>query len=217
VRDRIAKACEIAHRPYSSVRLLAATKARDSDVVELALANGLQDLGENYVQELQNKAHVHGPERVRWHFIGHLQRNKARIVARLAHRIHSIDSLRLATELGRRAQEQGRTVLACVETKLGGEESKSGFAPETLIEAFDSLRAIEGLAIDGLMSLPPFREDPEDVRPYFVQLRQLRDHLQERFSHPLPELSMGMSADLEIAVEEGATWVRVGTALFGPR
>jgi pyridoxal phosphate enzyme (YggS family) len=217
VRTRIESACADSGRDPQGVRLVAATKLRAPELLQAALGVGIDVFGENYVQELVEKAESVGDSRARWHFIGHLQRNKVKGLLPHVDRIHSVDSWRLAFEISRRAESLGRNLPVCLEVNIGGEESKGGFEPDQLRAEFAELLELPGLCIDGLMTLPPYRDDPREVRPFFQRLRELRDGLAERFGCPLPELSMGMSADLEAAVAEGATWVRVGTALFGPR
>jgi pyridoxal phosphate enzyme (YggS family) len=175
-------------------------------------------LGENYVQEAQKKIEVLGHE-VTWHFIGHLQTNKAKVAAGLFDFIHSVDSLNLAQELGRRAKLRGKVLPVLLEINLAGEVSKFGAQEKEILLLAEKLSEMEGIEVKGLMTMPPFFEDPEASRPYFVELRKLGERLaKEKIPRiSMEELSMGMSNDFEVAVEEGATLVRVGTAIFGPR
>ena len=219
VRRRLAEAAARASRTPSDVRLIAVGKTHSADVIERALAAGAQDFGENRVQEADEKIAKVGRGRARWHLIGHLQSNKARRAVRLFDVIHTIDSATLVRRLERLCEEEGRERLdALIQVDLGGEETKAG-APESdlprVAEAFEAGRRVRLL---GLMTLPPFFEDAERVRPFFRRLRELRDEFAARGTFAgAGELSMGMSHDFEVAVEEGATMVRVGTALFGAR
>lgn len=202
-------------RSPEEVRLVGATKGVDVDRIAEAVESGLEIVGENYVQEALRKREVLG-DRVRWHMIGHLQRNKARHAVGLFEMIHSVDSLKLAQELQKRAAKEGREVEVLLQVNLSGEETKSGVAPEGVQELAEAISEMPNLRLKGLMTMPPYFEDPEGARPYFQALRRLRDELQ-RQGLPVEELSMGMSADFEVAIEEGATLVRVGTAIFGQR
>lgn len=207
VEDRIHTACARAGRARNSVLLLAVSKVFPAAAVVAAHGLGLRDFGENYVQEMERKA----PEVVgldaRFHLIGHLQSNKANRAAELFSVIQTVDSVKLA----RRIAAAGRPLEVMIEVKLSEEESKYGAAPEQLPELVEALRALPELTLTGLMTMPPWSDDPEAARPYFVRLRRLAE------AHGLAQLSMGMSHDLEAAIEEGATVVRIGTALFGPR
>lgn len=225
IRRRIAAACARAGRDPSGVTLLGAAKLQPIERIAAACAAGLTVLGENRVDEAEAHrealaarfAGVAGA--VDWHLIGPLQSNKARRAAALFDAVHSIDRPKIATVLDRHLGELGRRVPALIEVNLGGEETKHGFSPDGLPEGVRPLAGLEHLRISGLMAIPPPAEDPEAMRPWFRRLRELRDELAAR-----PEwtgwagwLSMGMSDDFEVAVEEGATHVRIGTALFGPR
>jgi PLP dependent protein len=227
VRERIARAAAAVGRDPSEIRLVGASKLQPASAIRAAHAAGLRDFGENYVQELERKSKELADLRdLRWHLIGHLQRNKARHVIESASVIHTVDSVRLAEQLGRRAAGRviadarrwvppdGRLVVL-VEVNVGGEVEKSGCEPEDLGPVLSAVEAQPALALRGLMTVPPHTEDPAGARPYFDQLIALRD----RHGGPsrLPELSMGMTHDLEIAVAAGATLVRVGTAIFGQR
>jgi len=209
------KAALRAGRRPEEVRLVGAIKGVDVDRIAEAVESGLEIVGENYVQEALRKREVLG-DRVRWHMIGHLQRNKARHAVGLFEMIHSVDSLKLAQELQKRAAKEGREVGVLLQVNLSGEETKSGVAPEGVQELAEAISEMPNLRLKGLMTMPPYFEDPDGARPYFQALRRLRDELQRR-GLPVEELSMGMSADFEVAIEEGATLVRVGTAIFGQR
>jgi pyridoxal phosphate enzyme (YggS family) len=215
VREAVDEACVAAGRAPSDVTIVAVSKLHPARAIDEAIAAGATDLGENYAQELVAKlAAVHGTPR--WHFIGRLQRNKAKLVAGKVALIHAVDSLELAVELGKRAAAHGvvQPVLAAV--YIGGEAQKTGVLPADAPAFLDGLRATAGVRLDGLMTMPPPADDPEDVRPAFLALRDLRDRLATAAS-PLPHLSMGMSADFAVAIACGATLVRIGTAIFGAR
>jgi pyridoxal phosphate enzyme (YggS family) len=214
VEARIAAACMRAGRPRSEVRLIGVTKGMDASVVRAAVAAGLSSFGENYVQEWTAKrAALADLPAIEWHFIGRIQRNKAATIAE-ASLVHSLADLRVAAALARAAERRGTPVDALVQVNLDGEASKDGIAPEALGEFLAAASAEERLRIVGLMTIPP-PLDPEAVRARFRALRELRDD--HGGARALPALSMGMSGDFETAIEEGATLIRVGTALFGPR
>ncbi|HEX8706651.1 MAG TPA: YggS family pyridoxal phosphate-dependent enzyme [Pyrinomonadaceae bacterium] len=220
VRRRIESSALAVGRDPATVRLIAVSKTQPPAMLRRAIAAGATDLGENRVQEADEKVSELGRDAVRWHLIGHLQANKARRAVALFDLIHSLDSPALARRLERLCVEQGRAELpVLIQVDLAGEESKSGVNERELPELLSALAACERLRPAGLMTLPPFIEDREQVRPYFRRLRELRDELAERgaFGDAAGELSMGMSHDYEVAVEEGATMVRVGTAIFGRR
>jgi PLP dependent protein len=217
VRARIAAAATRAGRAAGGVTLIAVTKTVPAEVVRAALEHGLTDLGENRVQEAQAKIPVVGRERVRWHLIGHLQSNKAGRAIELFDRIHGVDDGALAEALARRAGAAGRIVPVMIEVNVSGEPSKFGVEPDGLGPLAERVAALPGLALDGLMTVGAMVERPEDARSGFARLRELRDVAERRLGRRLPELSMGMSGDFEVAVEEGSTMVRVGTALFGAR
>lgn len=210
VRARIASACARAGRPVDSVQLIAVSKLHPAALIRQCHGAGQRDFGENYAQELRDKASELGDlSDLHWHSIGPLQANKAKYVARWAHAFHALDRLDVARELSRR--RQGPPLQCYLEINLAGEASKSGIPPgqaETLLEA---VRQLSGLEVIGLMCLPPMATDPESSRPHFRALRELAGALR------LPGLSMGTTADFEVAIEEGATAVRVGTAIFGER
>jgi len=220
VRERIARAALRASRPPESVSLVAVSKTFPAEAVRAAFAAGLRDFGENRVQEAEPKIAALAAlaaAGIRWHLVGHLQTNKARRAAALFEVVHSVDSPELGRRLARSAQEAGRTLRALVQVDLAGEEAKFGLAERRLLPVLEELRGLAGLRVLGLMLLPPFFEDPQAARPYFARLRALRDQAQAAGLLAGRELSMGMSHDLEVAVEEGATMVRAGTAIFGER
>ena len=208
VRERIARAAERARRDPGDILLLAVTKVFPASVIRDAYALGLREFGENYVQEFEGKApEVRGLPGARFHLIGHLQSNKSAKAAELFEVIQTVDSAKLA----RRLNDAGRPLDILLEVKLSSEQSKSGALPEELPELIAAVRECPKLRLLGLMTMPPWSEDAEASRPYFRGLRELGER------HELPQLSMGMSGDLEVAIEEGSTCVRVGTALFGKR
>ena len=208
VRDRIARAAERARRDPASVTLLAVTKVFPATAIQDAYDLGLREFGENYVQEFESKApQVASLPGARFHLIGHLQSNKSRKAAELFHVIQTVDSAKLA----RRLDETGRALDVMLEVKLSEEDAKSGADPSEIPATLDAVRGCPNLRLLGLMTMPPWSDDPEASRPYFRRLRELAQQL------GLAQLSMGMSHDLETAIEEGATCVRVGTALFGKR
>jgi len=213
VRERIAKAAERAGRDPSEIILVGATKQVPVERIREAIACGLTDFGENYVQEAIPKIEQIGPG-VRWHFIGSLQRNKAKYVVGRFCLVHSVDSLELGAELGRRASAAGLVIPVLVEVNVGGESTKSGVPPEEALELIEKLRSVPGISVSGLMGIPPPTADPEQARPYFRTLKSLFDQLDNECRQ---YLSMGMSADFEQAIEEGANLVRIGTSIFGPR
>lgn len=225
IQRRITAAAARAGRPPDSVRLLAVSKAQSAErVLELA-AQGQRNFGENYVQEwLEKRARVAAlnpslAAALRWHFIGHLQSNKASLVAGEVSLVHSVDSLKLARKLSASCEVRGLRQAALFEVNLAGESTKGGLKPEALLKDLRDYLTLPGLDWRGLMAIPPALEPAEAARPYFTQLKSLLDECNRTgfFEAPMTELSMGMSQDFEIAIEEGATWVRVGTALFGPR
>ena len=219
VRARLARAAARVDRDASAIRIVAVTKKFPMDHVRAAATAGLADLGENRVQEGLQKIETAPDLQVAWHLIGHLQSNKARRAAAAFDWIHSVDSVDLLKRLDRAAGEAGTEPVLLVQINLGGESQKSGAAADDALVIFEAAARCTHARVRGLMTMPPWSEDPEAARPLFRKLRELRDHLRCSGVDPntLRELSMGMSRDLEVAVEEGATIVRVGTALFGPR
>ena len=218
VEQRIVAACHACERQRDDVVLLPVSKRQPTSKLEEALAAGVRRFGESQVQEAVSKAAVLPPD-LDWHFIGHLQSNKARAATRLFNTIHSVDRLKIARLLEREAGLQGRRLQGFLQVNLGREPSKKGFDPEGFLDTVQDLADLKHLEIVGLMALPPFEEDPEHCRHWFRRLRALRDDLAK--NNPWPRfqgwLSMGMSHDLETAIEEGATHIRIGTSIFGPR
>jgi PLP dependent protein len=219
IRQRIQAACARSGRDPARVSVLGVTKTVSMERIREAVTVGVSLLGENYVQEARQKVAALADLPVSWHFIGHLQSNKARLAVELFEWIHTLDRLSLAQALDREAQKRGHPIPVLLQINMGGEDSKSGLAPDRALDFFRSLAPVDGLRVRGLMTLPPYFEDPEDVRPYFRQLAKLMEQMRQEAPHPedLTELSMGMSHDFEVAIEEGATLVRIGTALFGER
>ncbi|MEN8181011.1 MAG: YggS family pyridoxal phosphate-dependent enzyme [Myxococcota bacterium] len=225
LRERVAAAARRSGREPEAITLVGVSKRKPAEAVAAAVCAGLRDVGESYVQEAAVKLvrvaellGEEGPPAPRYHFVGGLQRNKARQAARLFQVVESVDRLPLARELSRAAQAEGRSLEVLLQVDLAGESRKGGATAGELPRLLEACADLPGLAVVGLMALPPANPDPEASRPYFQRLRELRDSLAGRAPGPgLRELSMGMSTDFEVAIEEGATWVRVGTALFGPR
>ena len=217
VRGRIAAAASRSGRNPLEINLIGVTKTLPAAVAREAVRLGLQDLGENRVQEAQDKVPEVGRDAARWHLIGHLQRNKAGKAVELFDWIHSLDSERLAEAVSRRAESAGLTPSVMLEVNVSGEASKHGVPPGDAASVAERIIALPNLEFAGLMTIAPYSESAEDARPHFAALRELRDALEGRLGRSLPHLSMGMSGDFEVAVEEGSTMVRVGTALFGPR
>lgn len=214
VMERIAGACARAGRKEDEVMLVAVTKTVGAELVRKLYELGIREIGENRVQEALRKAEFVGElEGVRWHMVGHLQRNKVRHALRLFSLIHSVDSTRLIEALQKEAEKRELHLPVLVEVNVSGEQSKFGIAPEALDEVLNSISSSENLKLRGLMTMAPLVDDPEKTRPIFSTLRKLRNKYAEK-GYDLPELSMGMTQDFEVAVEEGATMVRIGTALF---
>jgi len=216
VREQIARAAAKSGRAADQIELLAITKTHPAAKVREAIEAGQTLFGESRVQEARAKI-PELPSNLRWHFVGHLQKNKIRHALPLFELFHSVDSLALAEDLNRIAQEEGMHPPVFLEVNVAGEGSKFGFKPEALRAQMESLLALPRLSIEGLMCIPPLAEEAEASRTFFVQLRELRDALEKEFNLKLPQLSMGMTNDFPVAVEEGATLVRVGTAIFGER
>ena len=220
VQDRMAEAAIRAGRLPKEITLVAVSKTHPTEIIRQAIAAGVTDLGENRVQEADAKITEVGRGSVRWHLIGHLQSNKARRAVELFDVIHSVDSVALARRLDRVCGEVKRKELQLlIQIDLGKEATKSGAAESELPEIVDAIRQSRIVRLQGLMTLPPYFDDPEQARPFFRRLRELRDELSARgaFGDAGGELSMGMTHDYEVAIEEGATMVRVGTAIFGER
>ena len=218
VEERIGEACRRSGRNREEVKLVAVSKKFSIDVILEANRLGLCDFGENYAQELRDKQSEAGNQAdgmLRWHFVGALQRNKVKYVLGKADLIHAVDNMALVAELDKRAGAAGICVRALVEIN-GGEESKNGICGDDLREFLESASKFRNVSLEGLMIMPPYFEDPEMGRPWFSGLREMRDKIAGEFP-AVQELSMGMSNDFEVAIEEGATILRVGSALFGPR
>jgi hypothetical protein len=218
IRNRMAAAAARAGRDPAGIRLMAVSKTVEPERIRQAIDAGIGLLGENYVQEAREKIPAVG-QAVQWHMIGHLQTNKVKYVVTLFDWIHSVDRLELAQELSRRAGQHGRVLNVLIEINVSGEASKNGARPADVLELARQVAALPNLSIRGLMTMPPYSDDPETSRPYFIALRRLRD---EVAAAALPgvamaELSMGMTDDFEVAIEEGATIIRVGRAIFGER
>jgi pyridoxal phosphate enzyme (YggS family) len=217
VRDQIAKAEEAGGRVSGSVRLIAVTKSHPLECVEAALEAGLEDLGENRVEELEAKVEKFGSNSATWHMIGHLQSRKTRRVLAVADVVHSVDSLKLARKMSATTSEDGSLVKVLAQVNTSGEESKGGFKMESAFEEISQLAEFSGLQVSGLMTMAPFVEDKTLLTNAFVSLRSLSESLVASIDGFGTELSMGMTNDLDIAIREGSTMVRIGTALFGPR
>jgi hypothetical protein len=213
VRNQITEAAARAGRDPHDVRLVAVSKTMPADLVAAAVDAGVAILGENYIQEALDKIERVGTDRASWHFIGRLQSNKAKYAVRLFDLIHSVDSLKLAKEIDKRAAKIERRQPVLVQVNVSGEETKGGVETTEAEDLIGAVRELEALEVRGLMTMPPFFDQPQRARPYFRALAELK----RRVCPDLPELSMGMSGDFEVAIEEGATLVRVGTAIFGPR
>jgi PLP dependent protein len=216
IRERIRLACERAGRRPEDVTLVAVTKTFGPDEVREAADAGLSVFGESRIQEAAQKIPL-CPGRLEWHMIGHLQRNKVKHVPALFRMVHSVDSARLLEALDETCEEAGCRMPALLEINVSGEGSKFGLSPEAVPAVLESSRALRRVDVRGFMTIPPFNPDPEAVRPFFRRLRTLRDQWRAGSGLELPELSMGMSGDFEVAIEEGATLIRVGSILFGAR
>jgi pyridoxal phosphate enzyme (YggS family) len=216
VRERMADAARKSGRTADQIELVAVSKTHAAEKVQEAIEAGQLLFGESRVQEARAKIPLL-PSRLRWHFIGHLQKNKIRHALPLFELFHGIDSLALAQEMERIAEEEGMQPRVLLEVNVAGEASKHGFSPEALRRDLEAALSLGRLTIEGLMTLPPFAPEAEASRQYFIALRELRDQLEAEFEVRLPQLSMGMSGDFPIAIEEGATLVRVGTGIFGER
>ncbi len=216
IQQQIQEACGRANRDAQSVMLLAVSKSQPVEVVDEAVRGGQVFFGENKVQEAKAKIPA-SPGRARWHFIGHLQSNKARDAVNLFEMIQGVDSLDLAREISKRCEQASKEMPVLLEVNVAGESSKFGYKPERLFAELKELDSLPRIAIQGLMTIPPFATIAEKARPHFRRLREVKGQCEEILGRPLPHLSMGMSGDFEIAIEEGATIVRIGTALFGQR
>lgn len=219
LRGRIARACDRAGRDPAGVTLVAVSKTFPVDAVRDAVGAGVRDVGENYVQELLAKREALNDDVVRWHFIGHLQANKVRHVVGWITMIHSLDAPALAHEVDKRAKLAGRVIDCLVEVNTTGEGSKFGVAPEATQDFVQQLSELDSIRIAGLMTIGPFLPDPEGSRPMFRRLQELRDQIAalHQTNATMTHLSMGMTGDFEVGIEEGATMIRIGTAIFGRR
>jgi len=217
VLARIDAAARRSGRKGSDITLVAVSKTVEPAPMLEAADAGARVFGENRVREAGEKKAMRWPDGVSWHMIGHLQRNKAKTAAAIFDMIQSVDSVELARHIDRHAGALGKAMPVLFEINMGAEESKTGFAPEDVFRATDEISALGHIRIEGLMAIPPYCENPEDARPYFRRLAGLRDELEKRGYYGFKKLSMGMSHDFEAAIEEGATMVRVGTAIFGVR
>lgn len=216
IQQRIAEACARAGRDVSSVGLIAVSKTHGPERVAEAAAAGLTLFGENKVQEARAKIPL-CPGHLTWHLVGHLQSNKAPAACELFDMIHSVDSLKLLQVIDRACDELGKTMKVLIEVNVSGEGSKFGAAPEAVPALLDAANGLSRVEVRGLMTMPPISPEPEGARVHFRRLRELRDQWNASLGIRLDELSMGMSGDFPVAIEEGATWIRVGTALFGER
>jgi PLP dependent protein len=216
IRQRIKAACDRSDREPNSLTLLAVAKTQSPEIVTAAAELGLLLFGENKVQEAKAKIPL-CPGKLRWHFIGHLQSNKVRDAVELFEMIQSVDSLRLAHEINKRAADIPKMMPVLLEVNLAGEANKFGYKPEQLLAELKEINSLARIEIHGLMTVPPWSPDAENSRPHFRRLCELKQKCEQILGTPLPHLSMGMSGDFEVAIEEGATMVRIGTALFGPR
>jgi PLP dependent protein len=216
IHQRISAACERAGRTPDSVTLLAVSKTHPPETIQAAAGFGLLVFGENKVQEAKAKIPL-CPGKLRWHFIGHLQSNKVRDAVELFEMIQGVDSLALAREISKRCELAAKTMPVLLEVNLAGEASKFGYSPGRLLAELNELNSLPRIEVHGLMTVPPWSADAKTLRSHFRRLRDLKIQCEQILGAPLPELSMGMSGDFEVAIEEGATIVRIGTALFGPR
>lgn len=219
VKARIKQAADDCKRPVDSIRLIAVSKTMPAEIVKQAIEAGVTDLGENYIQEARDKINTLATSPVNWHYIGHLQSNKAKYAVRLFDLIHSVDSLKLAKELDKQAQKNNKIQSILVQVNVAKEASKSGVYVEDTIALMENLGQLAHISVKGLMTMPPYFNAPQKVRPFFAALRQLRDRIRDEAipNIAMDELSMGMTGDFEAAIEEGATMVRIGTAIFGER
>ena len=219
VKKRIKDAAEACKRPMASIRLVAVSKTMPAEVVRDAIEAGITDLGENYIQEAREKITTLSNYPVTWHYIGHLQSNKAKYAVRMFDLIHSVDSLKLARELDKCAKKNAKVQDILIQVNVAREDSKSGVYAEDTLQLLRDVARLENVAVKGLMTMPPYFNAPDKVKPFFKALRQLRDRIKNEAiaNISMDELSMGMTGDFEAAIEEGATMVRVGTAIFGER
>ena len=217
VRERISRAIQKSGREPDSVHLITVSKQISVDRIEEARAAGAVVFGENKIQEAIPKIEQMGAEGIFWHFIGHLQKNKIKFLDERFDLIHSVDSFELAEKIAKHYHSENRVQRILLQVNVSGEAAKFGMEPKELEKQMAKLFQLQGIKVEGLMTIPPFDSDPENSRRHFSRLRELREQYEKQNGLPLNELSMGMSNDFEVAVEEGATLVRVGTAIFGPR
>lgn len=219
VRERILLACNRCGRDPAGVRLVAVSKTVEPELIREALAQGVAILGENYIQEARGKIPLLDKQKVSWHYIGHLQTKKAKYAAALFDMVHSLDSLPLARALDHEAGKNGRVLPVLVQVNVSGEQTKHGCEPGNALGLIAAAASLQQVRVQGLMTMPPPSDDPEQSRPFYRALRRLRDDIARELPGivGLSELSMGMSSDFEVAIEEGATLVRVGTLIFGDR
>ena len=217
VRERISRAIQKSGREPDSVELITVSKQISVDRIEEARAAGAVVFGENKIQEAIPKIEQMGAEGISWHFIGHLQKNKVKFLDERFELIHSVDSFELAEKIAKHYHSENRVQRILLQVNVSGEAAKFGMEPKELEKQMAEFFQLQGIQVEGLMTIPPFDSDPENSRRHFSRLRELREQYEKQNELPLNELSMGMSNDFEVAVEEGATLVRVGTAIFGPR
>ena len=219
LQERIREAADASNRPESDIRLVAVSKTMPAEIVKEAIASGMTDFGENYIQEAREKITTLSTYPVTWHYIGHLQSSKSKYAVRMFDLIHSVDSLKLAKELDKCAQKIEKVQDILIQVNVAKEDSKSGVYVEDTSRLLKDISQLANIAVKGLMTMPPYFNAPEKVRPFFTALRQLRNQIKNENipNISMEELSMGMTGDFEAAIEEGATMVRVGTAIFGER
>jgi len=219
VKRRIQRAAQASGRNLSDIRLVAVSKTCSTEAIRAAATAGVTDIGENYIQEAREKHELLQDVPVKWHLIGHLQTNKARYAVRMFDLVHTVDSFRLALELDRCARKLNKVQAVLIQVNVAGEATKSGIPPEQALPLVKEMAALECVQVQGLMTMPPFFNEPERVRPFFAELRRLRERIRQQAvpNVCMDELSMGMTGDFEAAVAEGATLVRIGTAIFGDR
>jgi len=218
IRETMAEAARRSGRPVSAIRLMAVTKTVNDDLILAAIRTGVEIIGENYVQEAKRKIDKLG-KASEWHLIGRLQTNKAKYAVHLFDMIHSVDRIELAVELDRRCRVAGRMMPILIEVNISGETTKGGIPPNGALDLIRSAATLRNLSVQGLMTMPPWFQDPEQARPYFRRLRELRDRIAADVipAVEMRELSMGMTDDFAVAIEEGATIVRIGRGIFGER
>ncbi len=217
VKHRIARAALGCGRDPESVQLVTVSKTQPVALVRAAISAGAGIIGENYIQEARDKFNALIDQPARWHFIGHLQSNKAKYAVRIFELIHSVDSVKLAAEIDKQAQKTGKVQNILVQVNISREPTKSGIEQDQAMDLISAIAQNKNLSIQGLMTMPPFFDAPERARPFFAALRLLRDRVEQTLHLPMKDLSMGMTGDFEVAIEEGATLVRIGTAIFGER